>query len=367
MNQQDSQTPGQNRGQNPSQNPRMNAAAIRQARAEHPDLRERDFGRKFNVSEAELVAAFCGRNVRRIAVDPAAILPRLEALGEVMALTRNESAVHEKIGVYDRFIPGKGAMMMLGETIDLRIFPSHWKHGFMVEKGEGGEKRRSLQFFDAQGDAVHKIHLRPASDLAEWTKLVDEIAVEDQSEGVAIAEPKAADAARPRTVPVEALRERWAAMTDTHQFVGILRDLDVERQDAIAHVGEDFAWELAPGSASAMLEAAAAQGGPLMCFVASRGCIQIHSGPVANIKAMGPWINVMDPDFHLHLRTDHIANAWAVRKPTDKGHVTSFEAYDSAGELIIQFFGKRIEGQDERAEWRSIVENLPRLPRDRAA
>lgn len=346
---------------------RMNAAAIRKAREEHPDLRERDFGRKFGVSEAELVAAFCGRNVRRIAADPAVILPRLEALGEVMALTRNESAVHEKIGVYDRFIPGKAAMMMLGEKIDMRIFPRHWKHGFVVEKGEGAETRRSLQFFDAQGDAVHKVHLRPASDLDEWARLVDDTVAEDQSEGISVIEAPAAKAQNRNPVPVGALRERWSAMTDTHQFVGILRDLDVDRQDAIAKVGEDFAWELAPGSASAMLEAAAAQGGPLMCFVANQGCIQIHSGPVKNVKAMGPWINVMDPDFHLHLRTDHITNAWAVRKPTDKGHVTSFEAYDRSGELIIQFFGKRIEGQDERAEWRAIVENLPRLPRDQAA
>ena len=50
------------------------------------------------------------------------------------------------------------------------------------------------------------------------------------------------------------------------------------------------------------------------------------------------------------------------RKPTDKGHVTSIEAYNEAGDLIIQFFGKRIERQDERGAWREIVENLPRVP-----
>ena len=77
---------------------------------------------------------------------------------------------------------------------------------------------------------------------------------------------------------------------------------------------------------------------------------------------MGAWLNVMDPNFHLHLRMDQITEAWAVRKPTDKGHVTSIEAYNAAGDLIIQFFGKRIEGQDERRAWREIVENLPRIP-----
>ncbi len=29
--------------------------------------------------------------------------------------------------------------------------------------------------------------------------------------------------------------------------------------------------------------------------------------------------------------------------------------------MIIQFFGKRKEGSSERAEWRSLVEEMPRL------
>ena len=47
------------------------------------------------------------------------------------------------------------------------------------------------------------------------------------------------------------------------------------------------------------------------------------------------------------------------RKPTSDGHVTSVEVYDGNRELIIQFFGKRQEGSDERAGWRTAVERLP--------
>ena len=50
--------------------------------------------------------------------------------------------------------------MVLGEHIDLRIFPKVWAHGFAVEKRDGADIRRSLQFFDASGEAVHKVHLR---------------------------------------------------------------------------------------------------------------------------------------------------------------------------------------------------------------
>ncbi len=42
--------------------------------------------------------------------------------------------------------------------------------------------------------------------------------------------------------------------------------------------------------------------------------------------------------------------------------MTSLEAYDAAGSMIIQFFGKRHEGEGERNDWRFLAENLPRTP-----
>src|SRR5690606_22849342 len=112
------------------------------------------------------------------------ILLGLEAVGEVMALTRNESAVHEKIGVYEKVQPGAHASVVLGEQIDLRVFPKVWAHGFAVEKRDGDDIRRSLQFFDEAGEAIHKVHLRPASNLYAYQKLVGELSSPDQSQSV---------------------------------------------------------------------------------------------------------------------------------------------------------------------------------------
>ncbi|MEP3639514.1 MAG: ChuX/HutX family heme-like substrate-binding protein [Paracoccaceae bacterium] len=98
-----------------------------------------------------------------------------------------------------------------------------------------------------------------------------------------------------------------------------------------------------------------------MCFVGNKGCIQIHSGAIKTVMDKGPWINVLDPNFHLHLRTDHIASVWAVRKPADIEHVTSIEAYDENDNLVIQFFGVRTEGSVERSEWRDLIERLPQV------
>jgi putative hemin transport protein len=81
---------------------------------------------------------------------------------------------------------------------------------------------------------------------------------------------------------------------------------------------------------------------------------------------MGPWLNVMDETFHLHLRTDHISEVWCVRKPTKDGHITSLEAYGEDGGMIIQFFGQRREGEGERADWRVLTQGLPRSGRSSA-
>ncbi|MGF6158558.1 putative hemin transport protein [Ensifer sp. KUDG1] len=342
---------------------RPTPSEIRAYRAENPKMRERDIAAQLGVSEAALVAAECGLTAVRIDADANRFLSRVEELGEVMALTRNESAVHEKIGVYEKITTGEMASIVLGEQIDLRVFPSAWAHAFAVtKKDDKGEVRKSLQFFDKWGNAVHKVHLRAASNDAAYEKIVADFRLDDQTQAfVADTSVQPTDDKPETVVDVVELRDRWTKMTDTHQFHGILRKLKIGRRQALSNIGDDFAWQLDPQSVEAMMQASAEVELPIMCFVGNRGMIQIHSGPIEKIATMGPWLNIMDPTFHLHLRTDHIAELWAVRKPTADGHVTSIEALDAKGEMIIQFFGKRKEGLAERPEWRSIAEGLPRL------
>jgi putative hemin transport protein len=300
-------------------------AEIRAFRAENPKMRERDIAARLGISEAALVAAEVGLTAVRIDGSANRFLERAEALGE---------------------------------NIDLRIFPGTWAHGFAVTKTDGEQVRRSLQFFDKAGTAVHKVHLRPASNLEAYEAIVADFRLEDQSQDfVAVVSEKTVETG---PVDVAALRESWSAMTDTHQFFGMLRKLKIARQDAVRSVGEDFAHEVRADAVGELLRLAAERGTDIMCFAGNHGAIQIHTGPVVNLQPMGPWLNVLDPTFHMHLRTDHIAECWVVRKPTSGGHVTSLEAYDASGEMIVQFFGKRKEGMGEREDWRGLLADLPR-------
>ncbi len=332
---------------------------IRAFRAENPKMRERDIAAQLKISEAALVAAEVGVSAIRIDASAVKLLERVADLGEVMALSRNESAVHEKIGVYENIKVGEHNAIVLGENIDLRVFPSRWVHAFAVTKKDGDTERLSLQYFDKTGNAVHKIHLRPASNVEAYHRIVAELKLDDQGQELVEAEASP-DVGEDGDVSREELRDNWSKMTDTHEFFGMLKRLKIGRQAAVRTVGDDYAWKLENTATAEMMHASVKSGLPIMCFVANNGIVQIHSGPIFNVQPMGPWINILDETFHLHLRQDHIAETWAVRKPTKDGHVTSLEAYDANGNMIIQFFGKRKEGSDENAGWRDIMENLPR-------
>jgi len=336
-------------------------AEIRSFLAENPKHRARDAADAIGVSEAQLVAASIGHGVTRVAAHPDRIIPAAERLGEVMALTRVGACVHEKVGDYGEYHPGEHAAMTLTENIDLRIFPSQWVHAFAVEKMSDQGPRRSLQVFDAAGDAVHKIHLRETSNHDAWAGIVADLAIADQADTQAVEDRKPVEGPKSRPDKLDVLREEWAKLTDTHQFLRLCSKLKMNRLGAYRIAGDPWVRQLAPTAADLMLQAVRDAGIEVMIFVGNRGCIQIHTGKIHTLKPMGPWQNVMDPGFNLHLRLDMVAEVWAVEKPTQRGPAISVEAFDADGAVIFQVFGVGKEGRDSRPEWGRIVQALPSI------
>ncbi|CAM3110402.1 putative hemin transport protein [Paracoccus aminovorans] len=320
-----------------------------------------DLAERLGVPEAALVAAQVGHGATRIDALPGRLIPHVQALGEVMALTRNRSCVIEKVGTYNDFHDGDHAAMTVDPEIDLRMFPRHWVHGFAVEKAGDAGIRRSVQVFDAAGDAIHKIHLREGSDLAAWQALVRALAVEDQSDSGSFAAREPVEPAKSAPERVDVLRREWSGMTDTHQFNILIRRLKMNRLGAYRIVGAPFVRPLSVEAVPALIERVQAEGAGVMIFVGNQGCIEIHSGRFEVLKPIGPWLNVMDPRFNLHLRGDHVAEVWAVEKPTKRGPALSVEAFDAEGGLIFQCFGLRPEKGGDAAAWSALVAGLPVL------
>lgn len=327
--------------------------------AEEPKLRARNLAEKLGISEAELVALGSSQaTVTRLRPEWTAIIGAVGELGRVMALTRNSSVVHERKGVYGKLEGGGHVGLIVGDDIDLRIFFTQWKFGFaQVERMEDGATRRSLQFFDAQGTAIHKIYQTDQTDAAAFDALIARFATEASPLEIAPAK----EARKPLAdseIDVAGFRGAWDAMKDTHEFHGLVNKYKVERLQGLRLAGETRARSVPHAALRATFETARDRGVPIMVFVGNPGMIQIHTGKVENLKPMGPWFNVLDEAFNLHLREDHIGSAWVVWKPTEDGTVTSLELFDKDGTLIATLFGKRKPGVPEDTAWREIVNGL---------
>ncbi|WP_157315016.1 hemin-degrading factor [Chitinibacter sp. GC72] len=331
-------------------------AAYQALCADSPKLRAREVARRLQVSEAELVAAQCGVSSVQLTGTPQELFRALPGFGRVMVLTRNDFCVHERHGEYEEVEAEKAIGLVLGKDIDLRLFFNYWRSAFAVIEGE----RRSIQFFAADGVAVHKVYLTESSNTGYWEQYLAQYQA-DEIAPLALESYPADTAARHAADP-QALREAWLALTDTHGFFPLLRRANVQRLGALEAAGSDLAQVVAADAVETMLNVAAEQQLPIMCFVSSRGVVQIHSGTVSKLLRTGPWFNVLDPDFNLHLDTTAVASSWVVNKPTSDGWVTSLELYAANNELIVQFFGVRKPGIPEDKAWRALMERLCTTP-----
>ncbi|MGF6773644.1 putative hemin transport protein [Paraburkholderia sp. GAS199] len=347
---------------------RPDAASLQQLRHDfvalktEKKLRNREAALALGISEGEALAAFVGERIVRLTSRFIELFEEVPQLGSVMALTRNEAAVHEKDGQYQDMSHNGEVGLVLGSAIDLRVFYQQWASGFAVRETTAQGEQKSLQFFDAQGHAVHKVFLREHSNHEAFDAFVERWRDADQTPGLEVAAASAPPVVKPDSdVDVPAFQAAWDAMTDTHQFFGVLRKFGLARTQALRLAERRYAQPVSVDALQSLLIRASETAVPIMVFVGNRGMIQIHGGPVKTIRVMGPWLNVLDPGFNLHLRADLLASAWVVRKPTSDGIVTSLELFDAQGENIAMLFGTRKPGTPELEGWRELIAEIEPL------
>lgn len=334
-----------------------------------PALRIRDCAQELGVSEAELLATTVGDYTTKLEGDWTELVKRLPELGRVMSLTRNESCVLEHKGPFQKIEimgPPTHRMATIIGPIESRVFFAAWKFGFAVKLQTPQGLQQSIQIFDEAGNAVNKVFLvaagpgnKAGSNQEAFDKLIADYTAAEQSTEIAVTAVKEVPTKAIADIDKNALLADWDTMKDTHDFFGMLRKHQVNRLDAVVIAEGKFSQRIQKSSLKEMLEKAAADHLPIMVFAGSRGNIQIHQGKIQTIRVMDQWLNILDPDFNMHLREDHIESAWIVRKPTTDGIVTGIEVFDRNKEMIVQFFGLRKPGLQELDKWRELVAGLP--------
>ncbi|ATD61587.1 MAG: hemin-degrading factor [Janthinobacterium svalbardensis] len=350
-------------------------------RTEQPKLQIRDAARALGVSEAQLLATNLGKGVTRLQADgnqPREIMRAALDLGLVQAITRNENGVIETTGVASKFKQAgdkseqADAMQdpetqarqrniaggYLGGQIDLRFHFENWKYAFAVEQaGRDGKPTRSLQFFDANGTAVHKIYLRNEPGVAVYDKLVANFRMPQQSAelNVLAVAPKAAE--KPDAeIDVKEFQLAWKDMTDVHQFAQIMREFHLTREQALRLAPAGVVERVTPAALRTLLENAAKDKVAIMVFLGNEGLTQIYSGKIEKTMAAGGFFNVLDPDFNLHIRDTALRSGWVVKR----GGVTSVEFFDNDGTQVVSFFGVRERGKPQPQAWVDLADSLPK-------
>ncbi|MCE1848530.1 hemin-degrading factor, partial [Enterobacter hormaechei] len=161
---------------------------------------------------------------KRLNVDAPTLLEELAVVGEIKAITRNDFAVHEHIGRYvNTHFSSHAGLVLNPRELDLRIFFGHWSSVFyLVEPAKNG-MRHSIQFFDHQGDALHKVYATGNTDMTAWEALIEKYQTEDNP--ALVIKPIEEITYSTLTNELKAqLDEEWRAMTNVNQFFTLLKN-----------------------------------------------------------------------------------------------------------------------------------------------
>ncbi len=344
---------------NQSDNPQLLLQRWHELRKKQPRLRIRNAAKLLKISEAELLATGSGQTVIRLNPDWEQLLQNLESLGTVMALTRNDYVVHEKTGVYSHVTINGNKGLVINDAIDLRLNLLHWHFAFAVEEETLAGLRRSLQFFDATGMAVHKIYLTDNSKVTPYNTLKNKFSSDNQSQTVDVTSSLKIKNESVVEINSEVLRDHWRSLNQIHDFKKMLGHFQLSRFEAITVAGSEFVTRIIPNMFRCFMEKIIEIKVPVMLFVSNKGVVQIHSGYIHNLKITGTWLNILDENFNFHLDEAAINSLYVVERPLSTGKLTSLELYDEQGNNIALIFGEYNSESGENPVWGDLLMSLP--------
>ncbi len=348
-------------------------------RAEQPKLALRDAAARLNVSEAELLAANgIGKTVTRLQEGdnvPREIMRRALDLGKVIL---------ERTGVATKMKPQEPVTGLdadkekerearmrniaggyLGGEIDLRFTFKNWKYAFAVaQPGKDGAVSRSLQFFDASGNAVHKVYVKSDAGVPVFDKIVADFRNPVQSADLKVAAAPVRKAQKPDSaVDVKEFQQAWNEINDVHQFNRLLSEFGVTREQGLRLGPVDKVQRIAPQAVRQLLEEAAKKQIEIMAFLGNDSTIQIFSGKINKVQEAGGYFNVLDPEFNLHLRDSAFVSGYVVKR----AGVVNVEFYDKDGNEVVSFFGVRSRENPVPQAWIDLAAALPKADAPRQA
>lgn len=264
-------------------------AQLAELRQRNPGLRMREAAQLLQVSELELLVS----DPKNQLLDGAVLedcLQQMAADGIWMWLARTEGAVLE-VDRKLQFEKGEGFFMLSDDTLRIKLLSSDCMHLVYTVQEKGSP--RSLQLFDNSGVAVLKIYLKD-------TRRVDKTD--------AMLQPYFT--AKPEQMTIVPAVSAWTKKDE-------IGDGQSAPKDAYRGI----------------IENASLNKLPLEFSLANNGCEFSVSVQPRKIVESGPWFNILDRGFNLHLREDLVANCRVFER---MGFADEWLFYDADGETILR-------------------------------
>ena len=325
---------------------------------DNPRTRIRDAAEILDVSEMELLATDMPQKVLMLEGDFKALMQRLTKVGKIMSLVRNDVAVHELSGIYPTLqYSGDPQVGVAMEAIDLCIHFNEYRYAFAVRSPQGKHELRSIQTSDKCGQALQTIYLKNRDHVFLWDEIVEHFTAQQQKPtfDLGSAEPVSRSFV---DIDLTKLKQEWQQMQHAQDLSEIIKRLGISQHEAVSFIGQPYNRKVEIQAINQLIEQIKEQAIACSVLVRNKGVTQIYSGRFHKTAAMGAWMNVLDPNFNLHILTSAVEDVWVVKKPTQQGLLTSLEAYDKKGRISLEITPINTSEKQDLTEWHQVLEKL---------
>jgi putative hemin transport protein len=151
------------------------------------------------------------------------------------------------------------------------------------------------------------------------------------------------------------LRQRWSQIKDVHEGGQIINAFNSPRIKIYEALGDEYAKKLPYSIIEDTLKALSEYQIPTMIFVQNQSAVQSYAGHIKRLLRTGPWFNILDEGFNLHLNTEQIGQAWLITKPSENGYIHSLNVFDHNHNEIMIMTDNRTRGEQESIEWATLM------------
>lgn len=330
-------------------------SCLRQA---EPHIAPHHGAARLGVTEAELVAAHVGRTAVRLGHDWALTLRWIGAIGPVTALTRNEHALLRQLGNFARVRVEGTRAIVEGGGINLQTILSRWHVAFAVISEAPDGARRSLQFFDVDGAAIHEVCLDGRGAREQFERLIDVLRSDEQRPAMDIARGTRR-LRRRRKIDVAGLRAGWEQLGSALDLQGLLDGFGTTRTQAFRLVGPRLAQRVKTANCRNLLREVSERRLPMRVVLPNIAVAQSYEGLLHRVEQGDDgWVKISDPTSMLHLWEAGIASVWLVRGLNRNGVGPHVELHDDRGHAVLYLSLCDAAGAGPQRRWRRIVDAL---------